>query len=162
MLTLIKQCNIQHINREDCEDMYNEFFVIAVKTYNRKRGPFDFYLKQVVKHRTLTAIRRVIALRDPLFNSLSLDHVFDSGARFDEVIGEKDPTIKNVGEVFASPNKLLVKLEPIDQLILFYKGSGYTVREIAKILNVSLSSVQRRLEDIKTNKELLKSMNVID
>lgn len=162
MLALIKQCNLKNINREDCEDMYNEFFVIAVKTYNKKRGPFDFYLKKVVKHKTLTVIRRVIAGRDPLFYSLSLDRVLDCGIRVDELLGTKDPDIKSIGEVFASPNQLLFSLEPLDQQILFYKGCGYSIREIAEKLGVSMSSVQRRLQDMKTNRELLKSMNVID
>ena len=162
MLALVKQCNIQNINREDCEDMYNEFFLIAVKTYNTERGPFDFYLKKVVEHKTLTVIRRVIAARDPLFNSLSLDRILDNGARIDELFGTKDSMIKDLGDIFGSPAEETFQIPPLDQLILLYKGSGYTIREIAKKLKISMSSVQRRIQMYKTDKNFLKSISLLD
>ena len=162
IIHIFKECNIPNINREDCEDMYNEFFTYAVKTYNPSVARFKLYLKRIVEHQTISIIRRVISKRDPLFYSVSLDRSLSNGTLISEALGENDLTSFDYDMVMASPNARKFDMTPVDQLILYYRGCGYTLREISEKLHLSVATVQRRIIKQRSNKKLLKSLNALD
>lgn len=162
MLSLIKQCNIPNISYEDCEDMYNEFFTIAVQTYNPERSKFPYFLKTIIRYQTLSFIRRVISHKDPLFFCSSTDMEFDNGAILNETLGEGDYYQHNFDSALASPELRRFSLTPLDKIILYYRGCGFTLKEIAQFLNVSLSSVRRRIILQRKNKKLLQGLAKLD
>ena len=161
MERLFKSCNIPNISREDCEDMYNEFFTIAVRTYDTSKSRFRYYLRRVVRNKSLTVIRRVISQRDPLFYALSLDITLDNGAMVEEAVGYCDNGIASLADTLTSPESVFYELSPFDKVLLFYRGCGYTLREISERLGISLSTVQRRIERQKKNKKLLNSIKTL-
>ncbi len=162
MLALLRNCNVTCYTKDDCEDMYNEFFTYAVQSYNPSKSRFRYYLKRVVTNKTLTVIRRVIAVRDPLFYSVSLDKNFEDGGRYDSVIGELDENKISFKSYLNSPELDGYNISSLDKTILYYRGLGYTLKEIAGILGLSISSVQRKIEDIRKNKKLLKGLFELD
>ena len=162
IISIFNKCNIPNINRDDCEDMYNEFFTLAAQTYNPKKSKFLFYLKRIVEYKTYTLVRRVIQMSDPLFYAVSLDHVMDNGAPLAEVIGDNDVYLEKLINEMESPEAEHFNLSPLDQLIIYYRGCGYTLREIGGMLNLSVSTVQRRLVSQRKNTKLLKSLNKLD
>ena len=162
MLKMIKESNIPNISYEDCEDMYNEFFTIAAKTYNPKKSKFNYYLKRIVEYNTFTFIRRVISHHDPLFYCASADYPLENGTSIHDVIGEKDPLIGVLDIGLTSPELHRFNLTPLDKIILYYRGCGFNLKEIAETLNTSQSTVRRRIVKQRKNKKLLQGLAKFD
>lgn len=162
MLKLIHDCRIRNFTYEDCIDMYNEFFTIAVQTYQPSLSRFSYYLRKIINYNTLSFIRRVISKHDPLFYSVSLDRPNEQGLIAKDLLGDFDYSIKNFEQILASPNIRTFNVNPLDKLILYYRGLGYSLREIGRMLNLSVSTVQRRIRDQRKNKKLIQSLTKLD
>ncbi len=162
MMYLFDGYGIQNVSWDDCEDLYNEIFTYAIKTFDSNRGSFKYYLHRIAKTRTIDAVRRVIGTRDPLYFSNSLDQVLENGVSIHEVIGHDDQKLVEFDGVISSPESTIYELTPLDKTILYYRGMGYSLREIAALLNVSLSTVRRRILSQRKNKKLLSSLNKLD
>lgn len=162
ILKLIKDSKIPNVTFDDCEDMYNEFFILATQTYDPSIAKFPFYLKKVVRFQTLSFLRRVIRSRDPLFYASSIDIVLNDGCVVQETIGDYDREQMNIDSIMSSPDLRTFNLSPLDKIILYYRGCGYKLEEIAKILNTSLSTVRRRIVEQRKNKKLLQTLAKFD
>ena len=162
MLSMIQTSKIPNVSYEDCEDMYNEYFTIAVKTYNPKKASFHFYLKKIVEYQTYTFIRRVISRQDPLFYCSSVDRMLENGVSIHEVIAGSDNGGLPMTMELSSPELKRVNLTPFDQIILYYRGCGYSLKDIAQKLNTSLSTVRRRIVKQRENKKLLEGLMKMD
>ncbi|MDY6275988.1 MAG: hypothetical protein SPL75_00655 [Bacilli bacterium] len=162
MLMLMRECFIRNVTREDCEDMYNEFFAIAVKTYNPSITRFRYYLKKIVHYKTLDFVRRVQTRKDPLFYCVSLDIRNRRMEKISETLGEFDDEIKNFETILSSDELRKFALDPLDKIILIYRGSGWTLQQIADKLNMSVSGVRRRILAQRKNQKLLDSLHNLD
>ena len=162
IMSIFNKCHIPNINREDCEDMYNEFFTLAAQTNDTTKSQFKVYLKRIVEYKTNTLVRRVIQTSDPLFYAVSLDTQLDNGTMLHDAIGKNDIYIEKLVNEMESPDAEHFNLSPIDQLIIYYRGCGYTLREIGGMLNLSVSTVQRRIVSQRKNRKLLKSLHKLD
>ena len=162
MLMLMRECFIRNVTREDCEDMYNEFFAIAAKNYNPSITNFRYYLKRIVRYKTLDFVRRVQTRKDPLFYCVSLDVRNRRKEKISETLGEFDEEIKNFETILSSDELRKFALDPLDKIILIYRGSGWTLQQIADKLNMSVSGVRRRILAQRKNQKLLDSLHNLD
>ena len=162
IMMIVRDCRILNFTRDDCEDMYNEFFTIAVQSYNPEICSFKYYLKKIVEYKTLDFVRRVITKQDPLFYCSSLDKKVEGGKPRLDFIGDIDNQIEVVDSFLSSPNLEEFGLTALDKAILFYRGIGYSLQEIAETMNISLSTVRRRIVAQRKNKKLLGSLNKLD
>ena len=162
MLMLIGKAQIKNLTKEDCIDMYNEFFVSAIHSYNPEKSRFKFYLKRIVWYKTIDFIRRVISRKDPLFYSSSMDQEFIENIPLYEMVGTNDPKIKNFDTILASGELRVRSLSDLDRQILYYRGLGFTLEEIGHLLNMSASGVRKRIMAQKGNKRLFNSLIKLD
>ena len=162
ILKMFRDCCIPNITYDDCEDMYNEYFAIAVRYYQPDKGKFEAFLKRVIQYKTISFIRWVIGSHDPLFFAHSMDKRLENGTSIHEALGGDDYFIDHIDSAFASPEYRKYNLTPLDRAILYYLGYGYKVKEIAKILHISVSNVRRRIVAQRKNKKLLQGLNKLD
>ncbi len=162
MMLILRECRIMNITKEDCEDMYNEFFTIAIQAYKPGICTFKHYLKKIVEYKTLDFVRRVISKQDPLFYCGSLDKKFDDGKFLLDIIGSYDTRLDLLESIVASSSLEEYGISALDKAILYYRGIGFSLQEIAEIMNVSLSTARRRIIAQRKNKKLLTGLNKLD
>ena len=119
-------------------------------------------IKKIVEYKTLDFVRRVISKQDPLFYCGSLDKKIDDGKFLLDIIGSYDTRLDLLESIVASSSLEEYGISALDKAILYYRGIGFSLQEIAKIMNVSFSTVRRRIIAQRKNKKLLTGLNKLD
>lgn len=148
LLPLYKYCH-QKIDYQDFVQIGMMNFVIVVDSYRDDRqASMRTFIKQSISRRVISYARSLESENYYLHQSISLDEeVGEEGMCYEELI--EDPKqnhhpaiemkIKEMQVEYAV--ELEERLSHVEYLVMKYTQAGYSQKEIAKILDISIKSV---------------------
>lgn len=144
-----------NVYKIDHEDFLLAFFICfknALETYDEKKTLFKTYLSRIFERQVTKEIIGRFESKDALDHSLSLDEEVDGLKKID-LVSNKHDDIKPKLYVKSAKELMLSNIDEKDKTMsnqskaIVLKSGGYSYPEIASILNISVSTARRLIED---------------
>lgn len=140
------------INGIEYDDLVQEGLLglfSAVKSFNSNSNTdFSSYAFTCIKNRMLSACRNASRQKNYFLNSFIsisdglIDTPADSNTQPEEIVINKE-NLENFN------NKIMSSLSPKERKVVFLRLSGYSYKEIANILSVSVKTVDNSLQSVR-------------
>ncbi|MFA7378064.1 MAG: hypothetical protein GX816_03455 [Erysipelotrichia bacterium] len=155
----VNQCSVFGADMNDIYAIFLESFHKAIRRYVFEMITFQTYFLKVLNRDLAGFYRTISNPNKPCNNCLSLDQevTYDSNLTFHDVLttsSQKNDArnYANVSSVLKLLNKeALTNKDEMTRRIILLKAAGYSVSEIASIVNLKVASVRRRINNFYEN-----------
>ena len=134
------------INRIDYDDVFQDCFIVFLKCIDKFDEEYNFY--NYINFSIQKTLVKIIQSEKENKSVLSLDYdVVENSKNLIDVVNDNEMLYrKNELEMFIDEN-----FSTLDKVIIEYRLKGYTICEIATILNLNKKMLYARFSTIKRN-----------